>query len=334
MTAIALLGLGEVGTVLAEDIGGRPGVSLSTWDVAFADPDSIASANAARLGLTPGADAVSAVRGADLVISAVTAANDLTAARSVLPGLAPGAWFLDLNSAAPAQKQATAEIVAAAGGRYVEAAVMSPINPKRLGAPMLLGGAHAAEFVTVAEPLGFTGMEPYADVVGPASATKLCRSVMIKGVEALLTESMLAAREWGVQGRVLASLSNLLPSDDWEALAAYMISRSLRHGARRAEEMREAAATVAGAGVAPLMSEAIARRQDWAAAYRSAAREDDLLPMLDQIRAELSGSDGSATANGSPATNGAVGSNGSNPACGSAGTPGESTVSHGKGNRG
>jgi hypothetical protein len=110
---------------------------------------------------------------------------------------------------------------------------------------------------------------------------------MIKGVEALLTESMLAAREWGVQGRVLASLSNLLPSDDWEALAAYMISRSLVHGTRRAEELREAAATVADTGVEPVMAEAIARRQDWAAAFGPAADEHALLPMLDAIRAAL-----------------------------------------------
>jgi hypothetical protein len=107
---------------------------------------------------------------------------------------------------------------------------------------------------------------------------------VIKGVEALLTESMLAARAWGVEGRVLESLSNLLPSDDWEALAAYLISRSLVHGGRRAEEMREAAATVAGTGVEPVMSEATARRQDWAAGYLDTAREDALTVMLDAIR--------------------------------------------------
>ncbi|HEY3709263.1 MAG TPA: DUF1932 domain-containing protein, partial [Amycolatopsis sp.] len=275
--------------VLAEDVGGVPDVHLSVWDVAFADPASAASRNARALGIEPATDALHAVRGADLVISAVTAANDLTAARSAAAGMAAGTWFLDLNSAAPGQKQDAAEVVEHAGGRYVEAAVMSPLMPKRLAAPMLLGGPHTADFVGFAGPLGFTGLEPYADTVGPASATKLCRSVMIKGVEALLTESMLAARDWGVEGRVLASLTNLLPSDDWEALAAYMISRSLEHGARRAEEMREAAATVAATGIEPLMSDAIARRQDWAAGHRDAADDKALRPMLDAIRAQLSG---------------------------------------------
>jgi 3-hydroxyisobutyrate dehydrogenase-like beta-hydroxyacid dehydrogenase len=282
-TRIALLGLGEVGAVLATDIDGR----ITAWDVAFADRHSVAIRNVATLGVPAASDAVAAVRDAHLVISAVTAANALTAAESVAPGLGAGTWFLDLNSAAPGQKQAAAQVIERAGGRYVEAAVMSPIDPKRLAAPILLGGPHAKEFALYGESLGFTGLEPYADTVGPASATKLCRSVVIKGVEALLTESMLAAAEWGVEGRVLASLDNLLPADDWEALAAYMISRSLVHGTRRAEEMREAAATVAATGVEPMLSDAIARRQDWAAAHRAAADETTLRPMLDAIRATM-----------------------------------------------
>ena len=291
MTTVALIGLGEVGTVLARDLGALPGVRLAAWDVAFRDDASTPSRNARELGIPSCVGPVEAVQQADLVISAVTAANDTAVAVATAPGIAPGCWFLDLNSAAPAQKQAAAEIIDAAGGRYVEAAVMSPIMPKRLAAPMLLGGMHAADFADFARPLGFTGLQPYADTVGPASATKLCRSVVIKGVEALLAESMLAARAWGVEGHVLASLTNLLPADDWERLATYMISRSLEHGTRRAEEMREAAATVAAAGVSPVMSEATARRQDWAAAHHDAATESSLAALLDAIRVRSHGHD-------------------------------------------
>lgn len=264
---ILLLGLGEVGSVLAEDLDGP----FVAWDTAFADPDSRASRTAARLGIT------AAPGGAELVISAVTAANAEAAAASV----DPGHWFLDLNSASPQQKRRAAEIVERAGGRYVEAAVMSPINPKRLAAPILLGGPHAREFAGYASTLGFTGMTPFADTVGPASATKLCRSIMVKGIEALATESMLAARAWGVQDTVLASLGNLLPADDWPELAGYLISRTVEHGARRAEEMREAAATVEGAGAEPLMSLATARRQDWAATHGPELRD-----LIKEIRNE------------------------------------------------
>jgi 3-hydroxyisobutyrate dehydrogenase-like beta-hydroxyacid dehydrogenase len=182
-------------------------------------------------------------------------------------------------------KRACAKLVEDAGGRYVEAAVMTPIAPKRIASAMLLGGPHGAAFLDGARGLGFTGAVAFSDVVGQASATKMCRSVIIKGMEALLTESMLAARAHGVEKTVLHSLSDLLPVGDWERLARYMISRSLEHGTRRAEEMREVAETVKETGLAPVMAAATAERQDWTAAHKAAlAQSGDLGAMLDLIR--------------------------------------------------
>jgi 3-hydroxyisobutyrate dehydrogenase-like beta-hydroxyacid dehydrogenase len=281
---IALIGLGEVGRTLAGDLAGH---DLTAWDVKFADPDSEPSRNAQALGVTPAGSAMAAVAGAELVISAVTAANDLVAAEAVAPGIATGAFFLDLNSASPGQKQASAAAIDRAGGRYVEAAVMSPIHPKRIASPMLLGGPHAAAFTELASPLGFDRVEVFAAEVGKASATKMCRSVVIKGVEALLTESMLAARAYGVEDRVLATLSNLLPADDWEKLAGYMIGRALEHGERRAEEMREAARTVAETGIEPLMATATAARQDFSARFPEALSGGSVAGMIDAIRSAM-----------------------------------------------
>jgi 3-hydroxyisobutyrate dehydrogenase-like beta-hydroxyacid dehydrogenase len=161
---IALIGFGEVGQTLAEDLTGK--AALSVWDIAFAEPDSPPSRALTRHQVRVGCDAPDAVRDAELVISAVTADQDLAAATSVGPGLPKGAIFLDLNSCSPSQKVASAQAVEAAGGRYVEAAVMSPIGPMRIGSPMLLGGAHAADFVAGARPLGFTGAAPYSDRIG------------------------------------------------------------------------------------------------------------------------------------------------------------------------
>lgn len=267
---IALIGFGEVGKMLAEDLAKAGASDIRHYDVKY-DP--------------PGG-APDAVRGAPLIISAVTAAQTLAAAQSVLPGLEPGAFFLDLNSASPGMKQAAARAVDDAGGRYVEAAVMSPVAPKRIASPLLLGGPHAADFLAQYGSLGFNA-RLYADTVGPAAATKLCRSVMVKGIEALLAESMLAARHYGVEDAVLASLSDLFPVGDWRRLAHYMIGRALEHGVRRAEEMREAAATVAEAGLDPLMASATAQRQDWAARHGDALSADGLEAMLDAILKQL-----------------------------------------------
>lgn len=283
ISRIGLIGFGEVGQMLAENLAHK--MQIRVWDTAFADATSIPSRALNTYPVSAGASAPDAVRGAQVVISAVTAAQDVSAARSAAPGLDAGAYFLDLNSCSPGQKQASSSTVGAAGGRYVEAAVMSPVAPNGLATPILLGGPYAVDFVRDAAALGFVAARPYSETIGRAAATKLCRSVIIKGVEALLTESMLAAHHYGVERAVLESLSDLLPLPSWPDTAQYMISRALEHGARRAEEMREAALTVAEASLEPLMSLAIAEREDWASNYRSAIAPD-LFDMLDAVSKE------------------------------------------------
>lgn len=279
---VALIGFGEVGRILGEDL--RTGnVAVSAFDPRMADPASGLMDAAVHAGVEPARSAPQAVEGCGLVISAVTAAQTLAAAQSVVSGLPAGAVFLDLNSASPGMKRRAANVVDGAGGRYVETAVMSPVPPKRIATPMLLGGAHAEAFLPEAKLLGFEGARFFSREIGQASAAKLCRSVIVKGVEALLSESLLAARSYGVEKTVLSSLDDLFPGPDWPALARYMIARTLEHGARRAEEMREAARTVAEAGLDPHMSAATAERQAWAPPFASALHERGLDDMLDAV---------------------------------------------------
>jgi 3-hydroxyisobutyrate dehydrogenase-like beta-hydroxyacid dehydrogenase len=286
---IALLGFGEVGQALAEDLQRHQNLRLSAWDVKFTNPASAAFLAANARIIRRGVSASDVAQGAGLVISAVTAAQTLDAAEAAAPGLAPGTWYLDLNSASPGHKQQAARTVEAAGGRYVEAAVMSPIHPRRSGVPILLGGPHAAAFAGPAQALGFSAATVFSPVLGAASAAKMCRSVIMKGLEALLAESLLTARHYQVDETVLASLKDLLPGHAWPELAAYMISRSIAHGARRAEEMREVARTVSEAGLEPLMSEACARRQDWAAQFEQALDSPALPAMLDAMSDAIAG---------------------------------------------
>ena len=282
MTAhICLLGFGEVGQTLAAELRARAD-SLTAWDVRFAESASAPTLAAGRLGVATAADARSAVAEADVVISAVTAGQIGEAAMSVAAHLKHDAYYFDLNSTSPAAKQAAAAWIDAAGGRFVEAAIMSPIAPTRAASPMLLGGAHAASFLPLATQLGFTGARCFSEQLGPASAAKMCRSVVIKGLEALMLESLLTARKFGVEQAVLESLQSTASADAWRTQGRYMISRALVHGRRRAEEMREAARTVAEAGVVPRMSGACADWQDWAADHSAAANEG-LEQMLDNL---------------------------------------------------
>jgi 3-hydroxyisobutyrate dehydrogenase-like beta-hydroxyacid dehydrogenase len=226
-----------------------------------------------------------AVRARSVIICAVTAAECVAAAIEAAESLTPGTFYLDLNSVSPGTKARAAGAVEGAGGYYVEAAVMSPIGPKRSASPMWLGGPHARDFLPTAKALGLSGAALYSNTIGAASAVKMCRSVIVKGLEALLAESLLTARRYGVEEAVLASLNDLLPVPDWPRLARYMISRSLQHGRRRAEEMREVARTVTEAGLEPWMSRGCAARQEWAAEHATALRHDTLAGLLDGILA-------------------------------------------------
>jgi 3-hydroxyisobutyrate dehydrogenase-like beta-hydroxyacid dehydrogenase len=291
LPATCLIGFGEVGQALAANLRER-GVALRAWDILFPDPASLPSRALAGSGVFATSSAADAIAGAGVVICAVTAADCLAAARTAAPLLEPGAYFLDLNSVSPATKIEAASTVTAGRGRYVEAAVMSPIHPKGLQSPVLIGGPDAAAFLVLARQLGFTGTEVASDTIGRASATKMCRSVMIKGIEALLTESLLAARRYGVEAAVLESLEGLLPAADWRSLSRHMIGRSLQHGRRRAAEMREVAVTVREAGIDPWMSTAAADRQGWAAAHADALSHQTLEGMLDTILAGIPATDG------------------------------------------
>lgn len=280
---IGLLGFGEVGQILAADLLGRGVHRISVWDLQFANEESAVSKAAQSARVQVGRSAQDVTQDVTVVISAVTAAQDLAAAQSVAPHLSEGTFFLDLNSVSPGVKQQVADVIGQCGGRYVEAAIMSPINPRRSGSPILLGGPHAQAFAPLARELGFSGAEVFSDRIGRASAAKMCRSVVVKGMESLLTESLLAARTYGVEETVIDSLRNLFPAQDWHALARYMMSRSLLHGTRRAEEMREVAATVREAGFEPWMSSACVERQQWSARYRELAETEPLETLLDAL---------------------------------------------------
>jgi len=262
---VGLIGYGEVGRILAEDLRALD-VAVSAFDLKLADETAAAPLrrHAAAQGVTLAASHAEVAAGCELLISAVTASQAVAVARACAPGLAAGTFFLDFNSASPGAKLRAAEIIDGAGGRYVEGAVMTSVPPYRIRVPLLLGGPHAAALAPALASLGFEAQ--IADVrLGVASATKMCRSVMIKGMEALVIESLTTARHYGVENAVLASLYETFPGIDWEKQAAYFFQRVIQHGRRRSEEVREVAQTVREAGLVPWSAAGTAERQAWIA---------------------------------------------------------------------
>ena len=275
---LGLIGYGEVGKTFACGLLGQAGVSKSSaWDLQFMAPATQAKelAHAHAAGVSAVLSMQALCETSDLIIAAVTASNALTVAQQAAAHLQPGSYFLDLNSASPTTKQHCAALIHPAGGKYVEAGVMTSVPPYGIKVPMLLGGEHAAGLALVLQSWGMDA-KPVSDKLGVASAIKMSRSVMIKGLEALLIESYATARAYGVEDQVLPTLQETFPGINWSEQGAYLFSRVVQHGQRRAEEMREAANTVRDAGFEPWMASATADKQQWMADQAAAGVFQDL----------------------------------------------------------
>lgn len=242
-------------------------LDISAFDILFEAGAAAAEAKRREceaLDVRPMASARELAASADVILSAVTADQQIAAAESVLPALRPGANYLDINSVAPFRKEAAAKMIVAAGGQYTDVAVMAPVYPKRHKTPLLISGANVGHVGPMLERLGMS-LTVISSVVGDASTTKMIRSVAIKGVESVIMECVTAAVALGIEKRILPSVASSLSNLDFREHMDHMLERVAVHGKRRAAEMREVAATLAHAGVSNLTSAATARHQQFIA---------------------------------------------------------------------
>lgn len=277
MQTLAFIGFGEAGQAFAGSLQ-RPervtGFDLKDRGAAMA-----------AAGVVPG-DRAATLAGAAAVWCLVTADRAEAAAQECAPHLAPGTLWFDGNSCSPGTKARAAAVIEAAGGRYVDVAIMAPVHPLRAAAPLLVAGPHAG--AAEAALLGL-GMKPrvMGEKVGQASTIKMLRSVMIKGIEALTAECVLGARRAGVEGAVLASLQASDPGFDWTGRSAYNLERMAVHGRRRAAEMREVAKTLVELDLPDRMAAATALWQDQLGALGLGMEEEGLEPRADALLAAL-----------------------------------------------
>lgn len=260
---IGFIGFGEAGFHIASGLRNAGITEISAYDINAATSPLIrqrAGDSKTRLAASPADLAASA----DVLISAVTSSSALDAVKQTVPFLEHRHTYVDINSISPALKQEIDKLVREAGATFVEAAVMAPVPPYGHRVPMLLGGAGAKSFADALSPFGMR-LEVISESVGRAAAVKMCRSIVVKGLEALLFECVMGANRYGAEERVFASLQESFPGIDWEKLANYLVGRVVLHGERRASEMEEVAETLRAEGIDPIMAEATARLQGWSA---------------------------------------------------------------------
>src|SRR5215471_5055545 len=257
---IGFVGFGEAGSHIAKGLKSAGLSRIFAFDIA---PENVRH-RAADAGVQLVSSNRELADSAEILFSTVTCARAREAAEQTAPFLKAHHTYADLNSVSPALKQQIERIIAATGATFVEAAVMSPVPPNGHRSPMLLGGKAAPAFAERMMPFGMR-LQVISDQIGTAAATKMFRSIIVKGLEALMLECVLASAPYGADERVFSSLSESFPGIDWQRLANYMVSRVVLHGDRRAREMEEVAETLQSLGIEPIMAEAAARRQAWCA---------------------------------------------------------------------
>jgi 3-hydroxyisobutyrate dehydrogenase-like beta-hydroxyacid dehydrogenase len=259
---IGFVGFGEAGFHIAKGLRGAGLAETFAYDIDTGERVR-SRARETRTELVESNAALA--RACDVIFCAVTADQALNAAEQTVPFLESRHFYCDVNSVSPQMKQAIGRTVSRAGARFVEAAMMAPVPPHGHKVPMLLGGEASPEFAGMLGPFGVRMDVVSTDQIGRAAAVKMFRSVVYKGLEALMFECVMGASRYGAEPRVFASLNQSLPGIDFQKLADYMIGRVVVHGERRAREMEEVAATLRELDIEPIMAEATVRRMDWAA---------------------------------------------------------------------
>ena len=239
---VGMLGLGEAGGAIRDDLRAA-GVTVRGYDpLPETAPDVDAPASVAE--------------GADVVLSLTTAAHAMEAARSVLDALAPGQVYADGNTSSAALKRELADLIAPTGARFVDVALMAPVPGRGGRTPMLVSGPGAGAFTEIFAPLG-APIDDGGPQPGDAAQRKLLRSVLWKGMAAVITEALAAARAADAEDWMRDQIVSLFEAADGD-LAQRMEHGSIRHAERRMHEMRDVAAMLDGLGVRPRVAEAAA----------------------------------------------------------------------------
>jgi len=239
-SSIAFIGLGEAASTIISGWGNNRANQIQAFDIKLQSDHTKEEiiARASKLNIRVKFSLGELIRDADLIFSTVTADQALAVAKKVSIHVKKGSFFFDLNSCAPSSKQEACENIQIADGRYVDVAVMAPVSAKKHLVPLMISGDKAFQARAILEKLPMD-VKIIEGPVGRASSIKMVRSIMVKGLEALTAECALAAVEADVLDEVFNSLSAEHPHFDIIKHSIYNFERSLSHGKRRAEELKE-----------------------------------------------------------------------------------------------
>jgi len=244
--SIAILGIGEAGGALARDLIAK-GIQVHGWDP---EPRNIPD------GLNFATSNPAAASGADIILSVNWASVAVEVATEVAPVLKPNQLYADLNTAAPQLKRDLVPIIEKTGALFVDAALMDPVPPRGLGTQVYTSGNGAELFTEKMTPLGMP--VTYLDKeAGNAATHKLVRSIMYKGVAAVIMECLEAAEKLDMTEYARIQMVKIIYD---EPMIDRFVNGSIKHAKRRAEEMEAVVEMLDSIGISAFTSRAAVNR--------------------------------------------------------------------------
>ena len=241
---VAVLGLGEAGTIFANDLAAM-GVMVSGWDPL---PKRTLHKNV-RFAASNG----DAVQSADIIFSVNLSSVSETVAKEVLPVLTQQKIYLEMNTASPKKKISIDQILKPSKVKFVDLAIMAPVPPKGILTPMLAVGPGAKFFKEAMSPYQLN-IEVIEGEVGEAASRKLLRSIVYKGIAAVICEGVEAGKAFGLEAYIREQISSIIGGKD--DLIDRFVEGSEMHAGRRMLEMEAVIEMLEEKGIKPFLSKA------------------------------------------------------------------------------
>lgn len=260
---IGFIGFGEAAFHIAKGLAGAGLKHIHAYDkFAYAGLQAaLIQKRAKEAGVTLEPGIKELVETSTIVISAVSANLSLPLAEESARYLKPGQLYVDLNSAGPDTKVAI-DAVVSPKAHFIDAAVMGPVTPSGHKVEMLVSGGGAPALVEAMAPYGMN-LTLLRGPVGTSSASKMFRSIFMKGFIALLLETVVAGHQYGIEDDILSSIEKSLTAAPLKEVINDILARGVIHSERRGHEMDEVIATLKNLNVDSTMSLATKKKFQW-----------------------------------------------------------------------
>lgn len=254
---IGIVGYGEVGKVFA---GGliQNNFDVHVYDLLTEQGHEEVLKDIKNKGATPALSISDLVNKSEVILLLVNSAATKDVIASITKTKQKPLTIIDLTTSKPyTKKNCKIEIENYhPEAIYIDGAIMGTVATEGFNVPLLLASENEEIMLTIKKELTMN-IKILVGEVGKAASIKLIRSVFMKGLEALLLESMIAAKKYNVDQNVMESISMTLNNNDFNKFGEALIKTHVIHKNRRYKEILDSIKLIEDAKIEPYVTQGV-----------------------------------------------------------------------------